>query len=187
MKFNLKITLLVCILLSGCVTINSLKTSGQATTALKFSKLVVFYDPTLPASISIERNFTGFAANQIASDQNTALKRSQQLTDLLSEGFRNRFSVKAAKSGLTIVDSGDVAPNLNIHVVSQRMVCSHIGCQTLLNLRGEVFRKGEKPFWSFSSEVGQPIVEARMNNELFDIISEAILNSLKEDGLIAAQ
>lgn len=185
-KRSTVITLLFCIALYGCA-VKSLKTSGEINATQRVKTVQVMYDPSLPNSIQIQRQGGGYLGAITNGDRNLAVNNARQLTQLFSDNFKSKFSSVASQYGLVVANLPGEFPKLKVSVTSLSMGCSSFGCLSSLYLKGELFGVSENLLWTFSSQVGQPMVNAKISDELFDFFVIAMLEAMKKDGVITKQ
>jgi len=183
-KLGIQIGLLMCLALCGCA-VKSLKTSKDVDVIQKIRMIQVAYDPTLPHQIYIQKEGRGYRPTITTADKMVAYNNSLALSRIFNEGFSHRFSGIAAKYQVEVVKSAD-APKLKISISSLRMACSPMGCQSLFTLQGELFSQADIRLWNFSSEVGQPVVNADISGELFDSFAKELLDAMKKDGIVGS-
>ncbi len=170
-------------MLSGCA-VSSQKTTGAVTQAQRITVATVRYDITLPTKVSVAR-FSGFTATSPVLDKQLAKDNADALNSLFSTGFKARFPLNAFGRGLVIDNTKKNLPLLDVSITSIETACSGRGCQTNFNLAVDLFMPDGKLVWNSSIRTGQGYVDAPIDNLLFDVFANALLDQMKKDGVIA--
>jgi hypothetical protein len=175
--------LLAASIVSGCA-VSGQKTTGSVTPAQRITVATVRYDITLPTKVSVFR-LNGFTTTTPALDKQLAKDNADALNSLFSTGFKARFPLKAFGNGLVIDNTKKNLPLIDVSITSIETACSVRGCQTNFNLAADLFMPDGKLVWNSSIRTGQGYVEAPIDNLLFDIFANALLDQMKKDGVIA--
>jgi hypothetical protein len=170
-------------IVSGCA-VSSQKTTGSVTQAQRVTVASVRYDITLPTKVSVVR-LSGFNATTQALDKQLARDNADALNSLFSTGFKARFALNAFGRGLVVDNTKKTLPLLDVSITSIDTLCSAQGCQTNFNLAADLFMPDGKLIWNSSIRTGQGYVQAPIDNLLFDIFANALLDQMKKDGVIA--
>lgn len=184
-KFVSWCSVIVCSLLFGCASVKSASSSGQVAPSKQIHSVTVVYNPTLPNQYSVHKQARGYKPVITDADRVVVSNNTRSISRVVSEGLKNRFPAMAAQYGLQVVGASDGIPKLVVSIVSSRLACSSMGCQTLVWFKGDLSVGSEENFWNFRSEFGQPIVNAEISNDLFDAFAKSLLDSMKKDSVIA--
>jgi hypothetical protein len=172
-------------MLPSCA-VQSMKSSGAVATRARLQATRVAYDPIVPSQIRITRVAKGAKPVITPADEATAVANVSALNVLFSRGFKEHFPGAAAKYGLQVDNARRSLPLLRISVASMQMRCTDFGCQSSFTLSGTLTEAQGAAPWSFSSKVGQAMVNATISDEIFESFEKALLDAMRSDGLIAA-
>jgi len=174
---------IVCILLGGCA-VKSLKTSGMDDTGVRLEKMSIKFDATLPNQVVITRK-ARYDATISNADRLKAFRNARQLAALFTKQFNGDFHQIAQTYGVSVVTPSSDTPQMNVSITGLKMFCSDWGCQSMLAVTGEMPAVGGRTKkWTFTSDVGQTMVEAPIDDALFKSFAEAMLDAMVKDHLI---
>ncbi len=172
------------ILLSACA-VKSLKTTGPINGGVPIEQISIKFDGTLPNQIRIEKYARGIQPTITEDDKRKAFQRAWQLSLLFSTEFNGAFKNYAKPYGLTVVPPDEKVSSLKVSITALRLVCSQLGCMSLLTLKGDIPAFGNRANqWEFTSEAGQAIIESPMDKELFKTFANELLDAMAKDGFL---
>lgn len=140
----------------------------------------------LPATIVMQKQALGEVPIITNTDKREALLTARAQMQVLDRGLRTQFEKKARQYGVTISEmSADI---VHVDVASIYSFCeAYKGCKTRLNLQVKVTDIGDKVVWSYEGAVEQNEPKEQVNQPLFDMFADTLLEAMQKDGLIGGQ